>query len=49
MVTYETITDLSQPFVKLMNVGEQIIVNNVHGYLQVRATSTDGQYTQVSN
>ncbi|GAB5586301.1 hypothetical protein Unana1_01201 [Umbelopsis nana] len=36
MVTYETITDLSQPFVKLMNVGEQIIVNNVHGYLQSR-------------
>jgi hypothetical protein len=36
MVTYETIVDLSQPFVKLMNVGEQIIVNNVYGYLQVR-------------
>ena len=35
MATYETMTDLSQPFVKLMNVGEQIIVNNVHGYLQV--------------
>jgi hypothetical protein len=35
MLTYETIADLSQPFVKLMNVGEQIIVNNVHGYLQV--------------
>ncbi|KAJ2961772.1 hypothetical protein NQZ79_g3078 [Umbelopsis isabellina] len=36
MLTYETIADLSQPFVKLMNVGEQIIVNNVHGYLQVK-------------
>jgi hypothetical protein len=36
MLTYETIADLSQPFVKLMNAGEQIIVNNVHGYLQVR-------------
>ncbi|KAG2189210.1 hypothetical protein INT44_004352 [Umbelopsis vinacea] len=36
MATYETMTDLSQPFVKLMNVGEQIIVNNVHGYLQSR-------------
>ncbi|OZJ03453.1 hypothetical protein BZG36_02737 [Bifiguratus adelaidae] len=33
---YETITDLSLSFVKLMNVGEQIIVNNVNGYLQSR-------------
>lgn len=36
MLTYETLADLTQPFVKLMNVGEQIIVNNVHGYLQSR-------------
>ncbi|KAI8878909.1 bifunctional 6-phosphofructo-2-kinase/fructose-2,6-bisphosphate 2-phosphatase [Backusella circina FSU 941] len=33
---YETIGDLSLPFVKLMNVGEQLIVNNVRGYLQSR-------------
>ncbi|KAI9482966.1 MAG: 6-phosphofructo-2-kinase-domain-containing protein [Benjaminiella poitrasii] len=33
---YKTITNLSLPFVKLMNVGEQIIVNNVRGYLQSR-------------
>ncbi|KAI9018591.1 6-phosphofructo-2-kinase-domain-containing protein [Phycomyces nitens] len=36
MANYETIADLSLPFVKLMNVGEQLIVNNVHGYLQSR-------------
>ncbi|KAI8967802.1 6-phosphofructo-2-kinase-domain-containing protein [Mycotypha africana] len=33
---YETISNLSLPFVKLMNVGERIIVNNVQGYLQTR-------------
>ncbi|KAF9189003.1 hypothetical protein BGZ51_000179 [Haplosporangium sp. Z 767] len=31
---YVTITDLSLSFVKLINVGEKIIVNNVHGFLQ---------------
>ncbi|KAF9943036.1 hypothetical protein BGZ67_007681 [Mortierella alpina] len=31
---YTTITDLSQSFVKLINVGEKIIVNNVQGFLQ---------------
>ncbi|CAO3587440.1 unnamed protein product [Absidia cylindrospora] len=36
VANYETIEDLSFPFVKLMNVGEQLIVNNVHGYLQSR-------------
>ncbi|KAI8370639.1 6-phosphofructo-2-kinase-domain-containing protein [Radiomyces spectabilis] len=35
-INYETIADLSLPFVKLMNVGEQLIVNNVQGYLQSR-------------
>ncbi|CAO3618151.1 unnamed protein product [Cunninghamella echinulata] len=33
---YETIEDLTFPFVKLINVGEKLIVNNVHGYLQSR-------------
>ncbi|KAI9029752.1 bifunctional 6-phosphofructo-2-kinase/fructose-2,6-bisphosphate 2-phosphatase [Phycomyces nitens] len=33
---YQTMTDTSLPFVKLMNVGEKIIVNNVAGYLQSR-------------
>ncbi|CAG8615692.1 19901_t:CDS:2 [Cetraspora pellucida] len=32
---YQTITDTSLSFVKMMNVGERIIVNNVKGYLQV--------------
>ncbi|KAI8081660.1 6-phosphofructo-2-kinase-domain-containing protein [Halteromyces radiatus] len=36
IANYETIEDMSFPFVKLMNVGEQLIVNNVHGYLQSR-------------
>ncbi|KAG0341089.1 hypothetical protein BG004_006156 [Podila humilis] len=31
---YTTISDLSLSFVKLINVGERIIVNNVHGFLQ---------------
>ncbi|KAF8949374.1 hypothetical protein BGZ52_005871 [Haplosporangium bisporale] len=31
---YTTITDLNLSFVKLINVGERIIVNNVHGFLQ---------------
>jgi len=31
---YTTITDLTQSFVKLINVGEKIIVNNVQGFLQ---------------
>ncbi|KAJ8657907.1 hypothetical protein O0I10_006435 [Lichtheimia ornata] len=33
---YETISDTSLPFVKLLNVGEQIIMNGVMGYLQSR-------------
>ncbi|KAI8974444.1 6-phosphofructo-2-kinase-domain-containing protein [Pilobolus umbonatus] len=33
---YETITDTTLPFVKNMNAGEQLIVNNVIGYLQSR-------------
>ncbi|KAI8138089.1 6-phosphofructo-2-kinase-domain-containing protein [Fennellomyces sp. T-0311] len=33
---YETIRDPSLPFVKLMNVGERLIVNHVQGYLQSR-------------
>ncbi|CAO3689319.1 unnamed protein product [Umbelopsis ramanniana] len=33
---YKTIRDPELPFVKLMNVGEQLIVNNVKGYLQSR-------------
>ncbi|KAI8994769.1 6-phosphofructo-2-kinase-domain-containing protein [Pilobolus umbonatus] len=33
---YNTITDLTLPFVKLLNVGERLIVNNVRGYLQSR-------------
>ncbi|KAI9497627.1 6-phosphofructo-2-kinase-domain-containing protein [Zychaea mexicana] len=33
---YETISDTGLPFVKLLNVGEKIIVNNVLGYLQSR-------------
>ncbi|KAI1315067.1 hypothetical protein EDD11_001360 [Mortierella claussenii] len=31
---YKTITDLNLSFVKLINVGEKMIVNNVHGFLQ---------------
>ncbi|RUP45003.1 6-phosphofructo-2-kinase-domain-containing protein [Jimgerdemannia flammicorona] len=33
---YETITDLKLSFVKMVNVGEQIVVNNVNEYLQSR-------------
>ncbi|RUS21930.1 6-phosphofructo-2-kinase-domain-containing protein, partial [Endogone sp. FLAS-F59071] len=33
---YQTITDVRLSFLKLMNVGERLIVNNVHGYLQSR-------------
>ncbi|KAI7859429.1 6-phosphofructo-2-kinase-domain-containing protein [Circinella umbellata] len=36
MEHYETISDTGIPFVKLLNVGEKIIVNNVMGYLQSR-------------
>ncbi|KAG2175035.1 hypothetical protein INT43_006097 [Umbelopsis isabellina] len=46
MLTYETLADLSQPFVKLMNVGEQIIVNNVHGYLQPGPSENDNRYKE---
>lgn len=34
--SYETVADTSLPFVKLINVGERLIVNKVQGYLQVR-------------
>ncbi|CDH54432.1 bifunctional 6-phosphofructo-2-kinase fructose--bisphosphate 2-phosphatase [Lichtheimia corymbifera JMRC:FSU:9682] len=33
---YETINDVSMPFVKLINVGEHLVVNRVQGYLQSR-------------
>ncbi|KAI8374690.1 6-phosphofructo-2-kinase-domain-containing protein [Radiomyces spectabilis] len=33
---YETIADTTLPFVKLINAGEQLIVNNCVGYLQSR-------------
>ncbi|CAG8472188.1 5576_t:CDS:10 [Dentiscutata heterogama] len=33
---YQTISDTSLSFVKMINVGERIIVNNVKGYLQSR-------------
>ncbi|ORY92088.1 6-phosphofructo-2-kinase-domain-containing protein [Syncephalastrum racemosum] len=33
---YETIADTKLPFVKLINVGERLIVNKVQGYLQSR-------------
>ncbi|KAK9729093.1 hypothetical protein K7432_000536 [Basidiobolus ranarum] len=33
---YETITDRSLSFVKLLNAGDQIILNNIQGYLQTR-------------
>ncbi|KAI8142305.1 6-phosphofructo-2-kinase-domain-containing protein [Fennellomyces sp. T-0311] len=36
MEHYETISDTRLPFVKLLNVGEKIIVNNMVGYLQSR-------------
>ncbi|KAI9318388.1 6-phosphofructo-2-kinase-domain-containing protein [Dichotomocladium elegans] len=33
---YETINDPNLPFVKLLNVGERLVVNHVQGYLQSR-------------
>lgn len=36
MQNYETIADTKLPFVKLLDVGEKIIVNNVAGYLHSR-------------
>jgi 6-phosphofructo-2-kinase/fructose-2,6-biphosphatase 4 len=33
---YETIQDTELSFIKMINVGERIIVNNVKGYLQSR-------------
>jgi hypothetical protein len=35
MKHYEPINDTELSFVKMINVGERIIVNNVRGYLQV--------------
>ena len=34
--TYEPITNPSFPYIKLINVGEQVVVNNIQGYLQSR-------------
>ncbi|KAJ1920363.1 hypothetical protein H4219_001338 [Mycoemilia scoparia] len=33
---YQTIEDIDLPFVKLYNVGDRIIVNQINGYLQTR-------------
>ncbi|ORY07605.1 bifunctional 6-phosphofructo-2-kinase/fructose-2,6-bisphosphate 2-phosphatase [Basidiobolus meristosporus CBS 931.73] len=33
---YETITDRALSFVKLINAGDQFILNNIHGYLPTR-------------
>lgn len=35
-ILYEPITDASCPHVQLFNLGQRIVVNNVHGYLQNR-------------
>ena len=35
LIEYETVNDSILSYVKLINAGEQIIVNNVNGYLQV--------------
>lgn len=34
--TYEPIENPSFPYIKLINVGEQVVVNNIEGYLQSR-------------
>ncbi|SPO22680.1 related to 6-phosphofructo-2-kinase [Ustilago trichophora] len=34
--TYEPIENPSFPYIKLINVGEQVVVNNIQGYLQSR-------------
>ena len=33
---YEPITEPTAPHVQLLNLGQRIVVNNVHGYLQNR-------------
>ncbi|KAJ8516267.1 hypothetical protein ONZ45_g6405 [Pleurotus djamor] len=33
---YEPVEELSWPFIRIINVGEKIMVNNIHGYLQSR-------------
>ncbi|GLB45228.1 putative 6-phosphofructo-2-kinase [Lyophyllum shimeji] len=33
---YETIDDKTWPFIKILNVGEKIMLNNIQGYLQSR-------------
>ncbi|KAF8137338.1 bifunctional 6-phosphofructo-2-kinase fructose-2,6-bisphosphate 2-phosphatase [Boletus edulis] len=33
---YETITETNWPFIRIFNVGEKIMVNNIRGYLQSR-------------
>ncbi|KAF8556024.1 bifunctional 6-phosphofructo-2-kinase/fructose-2,6-bisphosphate 2-phosphatase [Imleria badia] len=34
--SYETITETNWPFIRIFNVGEKIMVNNIRGYLQSR-------------
>lgn len=33
---YETVTETDWPFIKIINVGEKIMVNNIQGYVQSR-------------
>ncbi|KAF9456467.1 6-phosphofructo-2-kinase-domain-containing protein [Collybia nuda] len=33
---YETVTETTWPFIRIINVGEKIMVNNIQGYLQTR-------------
>lgn len=33
---YETIETSNNPYVKIYNVGERLVVNNIRGYLQSR-------------
>ncbi|KAF8843930.1 bifunctional 6-phosphofructo-2-kinase/fructose-2,6-bisphosphate 2-phosphatase [Paxillus ammoniavirescens] len=35
-MSYETITETNWPFIRIFNVGEKIMVNNIRGYLQSR-------------
>ncbi|OBZ67634.1 hypothetical protein A0H81_12369 [Grifola frondosa] len=35
-IHYEPVEETTWPFIRIMNVGEKIMVNNVHGYLQSR-------------
>ncbi|OJA08376.1 hypothetical protein AZE42_00987 [Rhizopogon vesiculosus] len=34
--TYETVEETTWPFIRIINVGEKIMVNNIRGYLQSR-------------